>query len=139
MLPSAVPVCLELLTTAQTHEIIVGFSFNHIRIFIPPVIATGITAEKFPFTLWNLLDPRAAVFTWNGAAVFSLRLEIRDGGRMISRFHGFQIHPHLLSHLAVAHSFSPQFPCHLFLIVCHHLSLLSYDCILASSTMTPCH
>ena len=42
ILPLTVSIGSELFTTVRAGKIVVGFSVNHIRMFLPPVITAGI-------------------------------------------------------------------------------------------------
>ena len=137
ILTLAVSIGSELFTAVQAGKIVVGFSVDHIRMLFPPVITTGIAAEQLLLAFRLLFDFRTAVL-----AIYILEFCVREFRQRFSfaaktvaaaeRLNRLQIQSHPLGYLAVAQSLHPQFPDHLFFVICHHnLQSLSLDSILA--------
>lgn len=59
--PLAISVGSELFTAVRASKIVVGFSVNHIRMFLPPVITAGIATEQLLLAFRLLFDFRTAV------------------------------------------------------------------------------
>lgn len=137
ILPLSISIGSELFTAVRAGKIVVGFSFYHIRMLFPPVITACIAAEQFLLSFRLLFDFRTAVL-----AIHILEFCVRESRQRFSfaaqtvaaaeRLNRLQIQSHPLGYLAVAQSLHPQFPNHLFFVICHHnLQSLSLDSISA--------
>lgn len=61
--PSLIPVNVELLTTVQAFEMIDRFSLHLVKMAVPPIVATFVTAKAFFLLLCYLPDRPPAVLT----------------------------------------------------------------------------